>query len=285
MATTIKGMKLADGTEINVAGLTYTSLTSKGNFEITTPPTGKLNLESGDNMALKPTGKVQLDTHKYVDSTDRDEFKIAVINDSKTKVEGMKIETAGVKFVTGDADAGMGWDPNTFKVMVKKTTGAIDTWAKMNMHAASIDLRTRATGPGTGGGIAAQIASCDSDGHENKFKVETSRKIDVFAPGGEYAQTYVEEGGKGIEIYTLNSQYESAYTKEIRRGADTKLFAVTRGPVTSDGEGKFDYPTQADDSKDIKNAAQGEVKWIDLINAALYLKKQGLIPSDGSLYS
>lgn len=285
MAETIRGMKLSDGTEINVAGLTYTSVTSKGNLEISTPAGGKLNLESADNMALKPSGKLQLDTHKYDPATETpDEFKIAVINDKASKVEGIKLETAGIKIVTGSADATY-WDPDTFKVMVKKTTGSTDTWAKMNMHAAAIDLRTRVTGPGTGGGIAAQIASCDSDGHENKFKVETSRKIDVFQPAGDYSQTYVMEGGKGIEIYTLNSQFESAYTKEMRRGADTRLFAVSRGPVSDDGTGKFDYPTQPDDSKDVKDSTQPEVKWVDLINAAIYLKKQGLIPSDGSILS
>lgn len=49
-------------------------------------------------------------------------------------------------------------------------------------------------------------------------------------------------------------------------------------------EDKWDYVTQDDDTKDVKLNDAGSVKWIDIINAALYLKKQGLIPSDGTLY-
>lgn len=275
MAYPIKSIILQDGTELDATGLAVISLTDSGNVQIVSPDGAKINLEPGDNLAIKAAGKIQLDTNHYVDEADKDEVKIAAICDKKTKVQGIKCEAAGLKFVTADADKTRGWDPEKFKMEFKKTTGAVDTFAKLNLHAASIDLRARSTGKGTGGGIAVQIAGMDSSSKENKFKIETDRTVDVSATAAE--SDYCGEGGKGIEIGTINSQFTSLYTKSYRFKADAPIYAVTRGALTTDAQtGKVDYPTQADDSKDILNDAS-PITWAQVVAGIKYLKSKGYI--------
>lgn len=242
--------------EIDATAFIYFLLTSKGNIEISSPEGGKINLESSDNIAFKPVGKVQFDTNHQLDSTGNaktDEFEVAVINDKKTKVQGLKLNTAGLKFVTDGADTANGWDPDLFKMLFKKTTGAVDTYAKVNMHAASFDFRARSTGKGTGGGIAVQIAGVDSNTHANKFKIETDQTADVDAEQSE--DIHCGEGGKGIEIGTINPLFTSLYTKSYRFKADAPIYGVTRSEVTMQGD-KMDYLTQSDDSKDVIPAEQ-----------------------------
>lgn len=262
--------------ELDASAFLYFLLTAKGNIEISSPDGGKINIESADNIAMKPVGKVQFDTNHQLDSTGAaktDEFEVAVINDKKTKVQGLKLNTAGLKFVTDGADTANGWDPNLFKMLFKKTTGAVDTYAKVNMHGASFDFRARSTGKGTGGGIAVQIAGVDSDIHANKFKIETDQTADVTATQSE--DIHCGEGGKGIEIGTINPLMTSLYTKDYRFRGDAPIYGVTRGAVQAIGD-KMDYPTQADDSKDIINDTD-PITWNDLIAAVKYLKSQGNI--------
>lgn len=262
--------------ELDASAFIYFLLTSKGNIEISSPEGGKINIESSDNIAMKPVGKVQFDTNHQLDSTGvakTDEFEVAVINDKKSKVEGLKLNCAGLKFVTDGADTTNGWDANLFKMLFKKTTGAVDTYAKVNMHGASFDFRARSTGKGTGGGIAVQIAGVDSDLHANKFKIETDQTADVTAEQSEAIHN--GEGGKGIEIGTINPLFTSLYTASYRFKGDAPIFGVTRGDVQAIGD-KMDYPTQADDSKDIIND-DNPITWNDLIAAVKYLKSQGNI--------
>ena len=275
----LTGFVDADGNIITHPCFKYFTLSSKGNVQIASDAGKKLNIEAGDNEAHKPAGKIQLDTSHYADPSDMDEFKVSVICDKGSKVEGLKLECAGIKFVTADADAEKGWDSSTFKQFYKKTTGSVDTWAKVNMHGASFDLRARATGAGTGGGIAMQIASCDSHFKENKFKIESDRKVPIERgmPGGygEWGEYYSGEGGKGMEIFTMNSQFMSAWSKTYRFRADSPVYAVTRGSL-QDVDGKVDYPTQEDDSKDII-ADSEPITWGDIVSAVKYLKSQGKI--------
>lgn len=262
--------------ELDATAFLHFLLTSKGNVEISSPEGGKVNIESSDNIAFKPAGKVQFDTNHQVDTSGElkpDEFEVAVINDKKTKVEGLKLNCAGLKFVTDGADTTNGWDANLFKMLFKKTTGATDTYAKVNMHGASFDLRARSTGKGTGGGIAVQIAGVDSNVHANKFKIETDQTADVTAEQSE--DIHCGEGGKGIEIGTINPLMTSLYTKTYRFKGDAPIYGVTRGQVQAIGD-KMDYPTQADDSKDILDD-EAPITWNDIIAAVKFLKGNGSI--------
>ena len=266
--------------EVDASAFLYFLLTSKGNIEISSPEGGKINLESSDNIAFKPVGKVQFDTNHQLDSAGSaktDEFEVAIINDKKTKVQGLKLNTAGLKFVTDGADTGNGWDPSLFKMLFKKTTGAVDTYAKVNMHGASFDFRARSTGKGTGGGIAVQIAGVDSNIHANKFKIETDQTADVTAEQSEGIHN--GEGGKGIEIGTISPLFTSLYTASYRLKGDAPIFGVTRGEVQAIGD-KMDYPTQADDSKDIilEEQIADPITPNKLYQLYKWAKSQGFIP-------
>lgn len=278
MAETIKGIILSDGTVLEASVLGYVTLSSKGNLQITSPEGGKVNIESSDNIALKPFGNLQHDTAHYAPDEDKSEFKMKAICDSKDKVEGYNIEAAGVKFITKKADPAF-WD---CKKWILKIQESATKYAKGIINAASWDIRTRSTGRGTGGGIALQISSTDSDGKENKLKIETDRIVDVNASAIPPSATsfdgssYTGEGGKGIEIGTINSQMTSLFTNTYRFFGNGRVYGVTRGAITKDeATGKYDYPTQQDDSKDILPSTS--VTWNEIINAVLYLKSQGHI--------
>jgi len=278
MAKALKGFVLDDGTVIGADTLTclqasYNDDGTFKNFQLVTEEGHKINVEAGDNIAFKPMGKIQFDTNHYADDGDKDEFEMATICDKKTKVEGVKWELAGLKFITGAADTARGWAKDTFKMMFKKETGDTDVYAKLNLHAASIDIRARSTGDGTGGGIALQIAGRDSAGKTNKLKVETDQTVDVEFD--DVAGHHTGEGGKGIEIGTFNPKMFSAYARDYRFKRSAKVYAVKRGTPVLTGE-KTDYPTQADDSKDIKDANLC-VTWDEIIRGIQYLKAQGYI--------
>ena len=249
-------------------------ITDSGNLEISSDAGTKINIESGDNEAHKPMGKVQLDTNHYADPDDKKKFKLAVICDKKGKVEGMNIEAAGIDFETANADEANGWKKNQFRLRFKGDNGA-DTYADTNMHFRSLGLRARAVGgAGNGGGIAVQIASCDSDYHENKFKIETDRIAPISngaANGETYAQTYNGEGGKGMEIFTMNSQHMSAWAGDYRFNADAKIYPSHRGALVTDPTtGKVDFPTQSDDFKDL--IASDGITWEEIYMAVKYIK-------------
>lgn len=170
---------------------------------------------------------------------------------------------------------------NNYDKVLKKTRGnnkilfkCDSDYTKGILQAASLDIRAMSAGAGTGGGIAIQIAGVDSDGHENKFKIETDRTIDVDDTNSPSAHN--GEGGKGIEIGTINSQMTSLYTKTYRFKADAPIYAVTRGEIVETETGKYDYPTQDDDSKDIIDD-DDPITWEDVIAAVKYLKTQGSI--------
>lgn len=271
MAEKILGIVLSDGTVLDATALGMISITDSGNVQFVTPDGAKLNLEPSDNLAIKPGGKVQLDTNHYADDADKDEFKIAAICDKKSKVEGLKVEAAGLKFVTENADATRGWDKGVFKMMFKEKTGATDKWAKLNLHAASVDIRGRSTGPGTGGGHAFQIAGVDSNHHENKLKFESDRQ----SPIGADNPAYNGEGGKGLEFGTFNNEHTSLYTGDYRFKADGRVYPATRGELVTDPiTGKVDYPTQDDDFKDIiSNAVGSSATWAEIVDAAVFISK------------
>lgn len=272
MAERIVSIVLSDGTVLDASALKYISFSKSGNLEIATDGTAKINIEPADNLAIKPGGKIQIDTNHKPEGK-KDEMEVSVICDKKSKVEGLKMNVAGLKFVTEGADTNNGWDPSLFKMFFKNTSGSDDTFTKVNMHAASFDIRTRSTGPGTGGGIALQIASTDSKGHENKIKFESDRTNKI----GSQTPTYNGEGGKGLEFGTFNNEHASLYCGDYRFKADAPVFPATRRDLTQDPTTlKIDYPTNTeDDFKDFieEKYKEDPVTWQDIIDAVMYVRE------------
>lgn len=126
----------------------------------------------------------------------------------------------------------------------------------LKVRAQAIDLRCEENG-----GIALQPKGDDGSGNENKIKFE-------------------HDGGDGLEFGTFNTDKTSIFTNEYRFNENGKVFAVTRGTPTvqsykEDGvtPKKTDYPTQADDFKDILDNSKS-CTWNDIIVAVNYIKSQ-----------
>lgn len=273
-----------DGTNHQV-GLRNIYVNEKGNLVIETTAEmgntskGTINIESMKNIQLKPGGKG--DIRFMTDHTDNlGQATLHVYDGSKTvpgskddiparlklNITDLEIDTKGsLDRVSGAKVAADGTE-----ISVKNS----GTYVKARWKAASHDIRAYSSGDGTGGGIAVQIAGRDSGLHENKFKIETDRIVDVDADAA--AEHFCGEGGKGVEIGTVNSQMTSFYTKTYRFKGDAPIYGVTRGELVTSETGKVDYPTQADDSKDIINDS-APITWNDVIKAVKYLKAQGSI--------
>lgn len=279
-----------DGTPHQV-GIRNIYVNEKGNLcietsaEMSNTSKGNINIESMKNVQIKPGGAG--DIRFYSDHcTDLEQVVLHAFDGTKTvpfsnddipvrlKINCSELELNDKDSVdreTGSKIAGTGYD-------VKFKSGS--KWTRGKIKGASMDIRAIATAPGTGGGIAVQIASCDSDYHENKFKLETDRKVPIGngqPTSATYEEMYNGEGGTGIEILTINSQFFSAFNGSYRFNAAAPIYAVTRGPLEyTAATGKTDYPTQSDDSKDIIDDSN-PITWQDVVNAVKYLKSSGKI--------
>lgn len=274
MSEQIKKIVMADGTELDATAFLYMLLSSKGNLQITSPEGKSINIESNKHLKVKPGsgGQIEILCDHTGDLSEVLIKALVAVDASGADLPSeipvrFKFNCTEAEYNTKDAT-----DVNPFDMKFKtglKESKPGEHYCQVKLKGRSFDFRCYEHG-----GIALQPAGRDHDGHENKIKFETDRMVDVDVEAN--ASDYAGEGGKGIEIGTVNSQFTSFYTKEYRFRASSPIFAVTRGPITETSTGKFDYPTQADDSKDIKND-DDPITWGDLVAAVKYLKGQGVI--------
>lgn len=253
--------------ELDATALIYMLLSAKGNVEISSPK--NLNIEPTKNTKIKNgsggqtelvadnTGDVDENVLKSVTSVDKDgnalesdrtiDLKLNLADLILNNKDAADISAIDIKFMTG-----------------KKTS---KKYVEGKLKGKSIECRAICDGaPGTGGGVAAQFTSCDSQFQENAWKVETGRLKDVDegepTEAAQWGEFYGKEGGMGIEIIRVNSQYNSQYSRAYRQKGDAPMYGVTRGALVttyeSDGTTikKVDYPKQADGSQDIIPAEQ-----------------------------
>ena len=271
--------KYVNGTEIT-SGMVNSLATLKGiyvnasnNFEVNAAVAGgeKLNLVAAQAVQIKPgideTGKpeaVQFDCEQH--GADATEFTFKVCNGAQpkaTRVVGLKVNAAELtldnqKCNTTEFDA----DSIDIKVRNDKwnsgevvgTTGPV----YLKMKARAMDFRCY-----DHGGIALQVAGTDSNGKENKIKFESDRTSEIGA-----TPAYCKEGGKGLEFGTFNNEHASLYTGDYRFKGDADVYGVTRNTPVATSTGKVDYPTQADDFKDVINASTPHATWNEIIDAA-----------------
>lgn len=187
----------------------------------------------GYSIGMSSKGNLEIVSGKKInfEPSDDFQFKIAkkVVFDVAHRVASGSDEDARIDFINDEKIDDP--EPNNGAVPVK-------------LQGRSFDIRCF-----NHGGIALQPAGRDSDGFENKIKFESSRKVspDVVAT----ASDYVLEGGKGVEFGTFNNLHTSIFTGDYRFKGDAKVYGVTRGEIYENDKHKFDYPTQADDFKDI----------------------------------
>lgn len=257
----------------------YLYMNDKGNLclETTAENTpsgkkGKLNIESNDDIQLKPGDDIMLyGDHRGEGKTDEVSIKVmdgTGDNDVPAKLQvNMSAITLTTKHKAGN-------DANVLDVNVNSDT---NIKGYLKVRAQAIDLRCEAAG-----GIALQPKGNDGDGHENKIKFE-------------------HDGGDGKEFGTFNTEKTSIFTDEYRFKGSGNIYAVTRGDLETtykvpnnpnSGIKKIDYPTQSDDFKDIPlsdagnsctwdstngwKAPSGEnilsCSWNDIIVAVNYIK-------------
>lgn len=234
----------------------YINLTSKGNVEISSPK--NINIEpAGDetnnvwgDISLKPGDDIEfLSEHRPQDK--QDEVSLKVHNGNKKPVK-LQVNAAEFTLTTKDKE---GDDANVLDVNVNSGK---NSKGYLKVRAQAIDLRCEENG-----GIALQPKGNDSNNHENKIKFE-------------------HNGGDGKEFGTFNTEKTSIFTDEYRFNESGVVYAVTRGDLETtyktpgdpnSGIKKIDYPTQADDFKDIIDATKS-CTWNDIIVAVNYIKSQ-----------
>lgn len=203
-------------------------LNSKGNFSVESL-TKHLNLESAKGVQVKPTTNFILDSSRRIEAGTGNEVHV------EAKFDDYKDRT------NPEYNGKDGYD---------------EEWAELKIKSRNLDLRCH-----DHGGIALQIAGQDSHGHENKIKFESDRTSPIGSTG-----TYNGEGGKGLEFGTFNNLHASLYCGDYRFNENGNVYAATRGvPMTESG--KFDYPTQNDDFKDILDETK-KATWGEIVDAA-----------------
>ena len=274
--------KYVDGKEISgdvldklgsgVLGGLYVN--TSNNMELSSAAIGaeKLNLVAAQAVQIKlgvdKNGKgeaLQLDNERH--GADATEFTVKVCNGAQpkaTRVVGLKVNAAEVvidnqknnttEFDTGSVDLKVRRDKWNSGQSLSDGSGPIYLKAK----ARAFDFRCY-----DHGGIALQVAGTDGNGKENKIKFESDRTTE---PGA--TATYCGEGGKGLEFGTFNNLHTSLYTGDYRFKGDAKVYGVTRNTPVATSTGKIDYPTQADDFKDVINTATPSATWNEILDAA-----------------
>jgi hypothetical protein len=218
-------------------------------FNATSEETGgRIEHNSKGNLAIE-----SLDKHVNIEAKKGIQLKPTtnIIFDSSRRIFNNKGNEVHLQFVFDDYD--------------QSTTGNYDgddeEYAELKIEARNIDLRCF-----DHGGIALQPCGKDGDNFENKIKFESSRTSDLNNTNPAYAA----EGGKGLEFGTFNNEHTSLFTNDYRFKSDAKVYAAIREtPVTADG--KFDYPTQEDDFKDVVSE-DAQATWAEIIKAARILK-------------
>ena len=189
--------------------------------------TKHVNIESAQGVQVKPTTTIILDSSRRILNNKGNEINLEAKFDD-----------------FGDAEYN-GYD------------GYDEQWAELKIKSRNLDLRCNGHG-----GIALQIAGRDSGHNENKVKFESDRVSNIGATG-----SYCGEGGKGLEFGTFNNEHASLFCGDYRFKGDADVYGVTRGPLELNSKGKTDYPTQADDFKDIIDPTN-KASWNEIIDAA-----------------
>lgn len=258
------------------------AINESGNFEVKSSGTNtkgdpqKVNINSAGDIQVKVgAGSVlQLDAENETTVADKSEYSIKFCNgafEKANRVIRAKINVAELVLDTQNShstavDSEDAYDKEELQVKFRCDKANHPIYAKMKARA--FDFRCL-----NHGGIALQIAGQDSDNHENKIKFESDR-ISALNE----TPLYGGEGGKGLEFGTFNNEKASLFCGEYRFKGDAKVYGATRGTIemlnkagevtTAAADAvKFDYPTQADDFKDVVSEGN-QATWNEIITVA-----------------
>lgn len=229
-------------------------INEKGNFNIETSAEigntskGKINIESMDDIQLKPGDDIILYSHHRPEGS-QDEVTVKVTDGDDIPVK-LQLNAAEVMLTTKDK---VGENANVMDVTVNSKKG---TRGYLKVRAQAIDLRSE-----THGGIALQPKGNDGEGNENKIKFEHG-------------------GGDGLEFGTFNSKKTSIFTDEYRFRKHGVIKLATRSAQISDKRDesddttKYKYIKQEDDFYDMVGTGEYDsCTWADIVRYIAYAKK------------
>lgn len=206
----------------------------------------------GGNIAFKPGDDIEFWGH-HRGSSKNDEVSVKIMTEVPKASDPTKTDEVAAKLQLNAADIVLTskdkqTESDEMNIVVNK---AANTRGYLKVRAQAIDLRCE-----NHGGIALQPKGDDGEGHENKIKFE-------------------HNGGDGKEFGTFNTQKTSIFTDQYRFNKSGLVYPVTRGALETtykvdgdptSGVKKIDYPTQADDFKDILDNNK-YCTWEDIVAA------------------
>ena len=253
----------AGGSNSSAVG-TYLYMNDKGNLclETTAENTpagkkGKLNIESNDDIQLKPGDDIMLyGDHRGEGKTGEVSIKVMDGTGSDDVPAKLQVNCSEITLTTKDKTG------NDAAVMDINVNSAKNTKGYLKVRAQAIDLRSESHG-----GIALQPKGYDGaqTPHMNKIKFEHG-------------------GGDGLEFGTFNTEKSSLFTDEYRFKKSGVIKLSTRTPVAraTDGtDSKYDandatthytYTKQADDFYDVIDANDPTCTWEDIVTIIAELK-------------
>lgn len=213
--------ELGAGGSNNSAVGTYLYMNDKGNLclETTAENTpagkkGKLNIESNDDIQLKPGDDIMLyGDHRGEGKTDEVSIKVMDGTGSDDVPAKLQVNCSEITLTTKDKTG------DDAAVMDINVNAAKNTKGYLKVRAQAIDLRSESHG-----GISLQPKGVDGDGYENKIKFEHG-------------------GGDGLEFGTFNTLHTSLFTNDYRFKKDGVIRLSQRYTTISDKADQNDATT------------------------------------------
>ena len=253
----------AGGSNSSAVG-TYLYMNDKGNLCLETTaentPTGKkgkLNIESNDDIQLKPGDDIMLyGDHRGEGKTNEVSIKVMDGTGSDDVPAKLQVNCSEITLTTKDKTG------DDAAVMDINVNAAKNTKGYLKVRAQAIDLRSESHG-----GIALQPKGYDGSQtpHMNKIKFEHG-------------------GGDGLEFGTFNTEKSSLFTDEYRFKKSGVIKLSTRTPVaraTDGSDTKYDandatthytYTKQADDFYDVIDSNDPTCTWEDIVKYIAWAK-------------
>ena len=237
-------------------GLPNIYINEKGNLNIETSAElgntkkGKINIESMDDIQIKPGDDITFYSHHR--EGNEDEVAIKVMNGAELIPEAsdypvkLQINCSEINLTTKDKNLHPK-NKDKANVMDVVVNQSKNKKGYLKVRAQAIDLRCEEHG-----GIALQPKGKDGQGNMNKIKFEHG-------------------GGDGLEFGTFNTEKSSLFTDEYRFNKNGIIKIATRQTVTSDKMDASDdttynkYVKQSDDFYDIISSSDPTCTWEDIV--------------------
>lgn len=231
-------------------------INSKGNLNIETSAEignttkGKINIESMDDIQIKPGDDITFYSHHR--EGNEEEVAIKIMNGAELIPEKsdypvkLQINCSEINLTTKDKNLHPK-DKDKSNVMDITVNQSKSKRGYLKVRAQAIDLRCEEHG-----GIALQPKGRDGQGNMNKIKFEHG-------------------GGDGLEFGTFNTEKTSIFTDEYRFNKNGVIKIATRQTQASDKIDGSDnttnlkYVKQADDFYDVINSSDPTCTWEDIV--------------------